>query len=231
MKIGIICASDEEVKPFLSLLEHEKVTYKSMLSFHEGKIHGIDVVTLFCGVCKVNAAIASQILIDTFHCTALINAGTAGGIDNNVQLYDIIVATEITYHDVDEEILTDFHPWLSSPYFQSHEQLLKYAKKTAQELNFEYEIHFGRMVTGEQFVENKERENIIKMYHPLSVDMETASIAHVCYVNETPFIAIRAITDTLTNPGIPTFETNCQKASQISAQFVNNMLRLIKTTI
>lgn len=37
------------------------------------------------------------------------------------------------------------------------------------------------MITGEQFIENNKREYIAAKYSPLSVDMETASIAHVCY--------------------------------------------------
>ena len=44
------------------------------------KKYNINVVALFSGVCKVNAAIAAQILIDTYKVDAIINAGTAGGL-------------------------------------------------------------------------------------------------------------------------------------------------------
>lgn len=50
-----------------------------MLKFYEGKIHGIEVAALFSGVCKVNAAIAAQLLIDVFGTDIIINSGTAGG--------------------------------------------------------------------------------------------------------------------------------------------------------
>lgn len=39
MKVGIICAGDEELAPFLPLIENCKITEKSMLKFHEGKIN------------------------------------------------------------------------------------------------------------------------------------------------------------------------------------------------
>lgn len=81
------------------------------------------------------------------------------------------------------------------------------------------------MITGEKFIEDEGPEFINIKYAPLSVDMETASVAHVCYVNKIPFIAIRTITDTSSHMSIDEFEKNCDKASQISANLVKGMLR------
>ena len=60
MKIGILCAGDDELAPFLPHIKGMKMTEKAMLKFYEGKLGEADVVTLYCGVCKVNAAIATQ---------------------------------------------------------------------------------------------------------------------------------------------------------------------------
>lgn len=76
MRVGIICAGDEELAPFLPLIEDCSMTEKAGLKFYEGKIQGMEVIALFSGVCKVNAAIASQLLIDVFGVDAMINAGT-----------------------------------------------------------------------------------------------------------------------------------------------------------
>lgn len=75
---------------------------------------------------------------------------------------------------------------------------------------------WGRMVTGESFITDEGRKKINDEFAPLTVDMETASIAHVCHVNGIPFIAIRCITDTATHSGIGNFEENCAKASVIA---------------
>lgn len=225
MRIGILCAGDSEVVPFINMLDEYIITEKAMLKFYEGKIEGIDVVTLFTGVCKVNAAIATQILIDTYGCNIIINAGTAGGMDDSLKIFDTVISNEVAYYDVDDDILTEFHPWLDSIYFKADERLLNLAKKAITNFNTNYNIVFGRMVTGEKFIEDERREFINIKYEPLSVDMETASVAHVCYVNEIPFIAIRTITDTSSHSGIDEFEKNCDKASQISANLVKAMLR------
>ena len=201
MRIGILCAGDSEVLPFINMLDEYIITEKAMLKFYEGKIEGIDVVTLFTGVCKVNAAIATQILIDTYGCNIIINAGTAGGMDDSLEIFDTVISNEVAYYDVDDDILTEFHPWLDSIYFKADERLLNLAKKAITNFNTNYNIVFGRMVTGEKFIEDERRESINIKYEPLSIDMESASVAHVCYVNEIPFIAIRTITDTSSHKG------------------------------
>ena len=63
MKVGIVCAGDKEFAPFMPSIKDCKITEKAMLKFYEGKIHGVDVVALFSGVCKVNAAIAELITL------------------------------------------------------------------------------------------------------------------------------------------------------------------------
>ena len=66
-------------------------------------------------------------------------------------------------------------------------------------------------------------------FAPLTVDMETASVAHVCYVNRIPFLSIRSITDTAAHDGIGDFEENCAKASQIAGDITVALLNELKT--
>lgn len=226
-KIGIICASDVELAPFLTHLQVTSVTLKAMLKFYEGIIMEMPIVIVYSGVCKVNAAIACQLMIDLFSPEIIVNAGTAGGIDETVELFDTIISTKVCYHDVADDILTEFHPWLKTIYFQLDPDLLAAAKQYCQ--TAEYPIHLGTTVSGEQFIEENNRAMIKQQYSPLSVDMETASIAHVCHVNEIPFIAIRTITDTSSHQGIEQFEQNCQKASFISSQIVIDFLKTLLT--
>lgn len=228
-KVGIISAGDREIDPFLNHIENCTMSEKAMLKIYEGTINGVSIVALFSGVCKVNAAIATQILIDTYHVNAIINAGTAGGIDMKVNVFDTIISTQAAYHDVSDGILTEFHPWMPSIYFDSDNLLLDLSKQSIQCKKSNNPVYFGKMVTGEAFIEDNMRDKITSKYAPLSTDMETASIAHVCYVNHIPFIAIRTITDTVTHSGIDNFEKNCKKASEISKDIVLGLLKEIKS--
>jgi len=216
MRVGIVCAGDREVAPFVPIIEGCSVTEKAMLKFYEGQINGVDVIVLFSGVCKVNAAIAVQILIDTYGADAVINAGTAGGMNEKVEIFDTVISTEVAYHDVAPEILTEFHPWLRNVYFQADENLLRLSRQAVRKIVPDGRVYWGRMVTGEAFITDDTRQGINELFSPLSVDMETAAIAHVCYVNKIPFISIRSITDTALHSGTGYFEENCKKASAIA---------------
>jgi len=216
MRVGIICAGDREVAPFLPIICECKTTEKAMLRFYEGTISDVKVVVLFSGVCKVNAAIATQILVDTYHVDAIINAGVAGGMNEELEIFDTVISTEVAYHDVAPNILTEFHPWLENVFFKADQGLLNLTKMAVDKLEQNYKVYWGRMVTGEAFVADEGRQRINEQFEPLTVDMETASIAHVCYVNNIPFISIRCITDTATHSGTGHFEENCEKAASIA---------------
>ena len=157
MKIGILCAGDRELAPFLPMLTDERISTKAMLMIHEGNLAGMEVAALYSGVCKVNAAIATQLLIDTYRCDVVINAGTAGAMDAALHVFDTVISTEVAYHDVAEHILTEFHPWMADVFFRADERLLEAARRAADEKET---VHFGRMVTGEQFIADQGRARI-----------------------------------------------------------------------
>ncbi|MBE5795139.1 MAG: 5'-methylthioadenosine/adenosylhomocysteine nucleosidase [Clostridiales bacterium] len=228
MRIGILCAGDREAAPFLPLIENEKITQKAMLTFHEGILCGVSVVVLYSGVCKVNAAIAAQILIDTFGVEVILNAGTAGGMDPRLALFDVVISTEVAYHDVAPHILTEFHPWMDSVFFQADPRLVALSKRAVSKLTLKSNVYWGRMVTGEAFIADEGRQAINRQFSPLSVDMETASIAHVCYANRIPFLSIRSMTDNASHSGEGHFEENCDKAANIAKEVTVAVLELLK---
>ena len=228
MKVGIICAGDEELAPFLPLINECKITEKAMLKFYTGQIDDLEVVALFSGVCKVNAAIASQLLIDVFCVDIIINSGTAGGMDPDLEIFDTVISTEVCYHDVAPDILTEFHPWMKSVFFSADPKLISLSKSAVDKLITFGKVVWGRMVTGEPFITNEGRQKICDEFAPLTVDMETASIAHVCYVNDIPFISIRCVTDTAKHSGIDNFDENCAKASSIAKDITVALLSEIR---
>lgn len=225
MKIGIICASDDELAPFLPEIKDKKQTERAMLKFYEGQISGLEVVAVFSGVCKVNAAIASQLLVDVFHVDCMINAGTAGGMASRLDIYDTVISTEVCYHDVAPDILTEFHPWMKSVFFEADHELIERSKTAVGKMHLTGKVLWGRMVTGESFITSQGRKEINDKFTPLTVDMETAAIAHVCHVNSIPFISIRCITDTAKQSGIGCFEENCAGASVIAKDITLALIR------
>lgn len=224
MKIGIISAVENEIAPFLAAMEEESVRVKARLEIHEGKLGAVEAAALCCGVCKVNAAMAAQVLIDHCAVDVIINAGTAGGMDERLGIFDTAVCTEVVYHDVDPAMLQNYHPHFDTVVFKSDAGLLESSHAAAAKLKREGKVYWGRMATGESFITDEGRPEINARFAPLSVDMETAAIAHVCRLNEVPFIAVRSITDTADHSGFGSFEENCVTASVVTRDFVLAML-------
>ena len=230
MKIGIICAGDEELSPFLPMIKDCKTVEKAMLKFYAGRIDSIEVIALFSGVCKVNAAIGTQLLVDLFSADMIINSGTAGGMDPGLDIFDTVISTEVCYHDVAPDILTEFHPWMESVFFTADPKLISLSKTAVKKIRPAGKVIWGRMVTGESFITDEGRQKINQEFAPLTVDMETASIAHVCYVNRIPFLSIRCITDTAEHSGLDNFDENCAKASVIAKDITVALLTEIKNS-
>ncbi|MFZ7101244.1 MAG: 5'-methylthioadenosine/adenosylhomocysteine nucleosidase [Peptococcaceae bacterium] len=221
MKLGIIGPSENEIAPFIKCILQVNRVSIAMLNFYEGKYNNINIVALYSGICKVNAAIATQILIDKFAVSHIIVVGVAGGIEKSLKIGDTVVGTEIAYHDVEDRILTEHHPWMENNYFKCDNLLLEHCENVLKKNNIKQAVYFGKIVTGEGFITQNGRKEIISKYNPLCVDMETASIAHVCYANKIPFLAIRSISDTEEKCGIKAFKENCVDAS-------NNSIKILK---
>ena len=79
-------------------------------------------------------------------------------------------------------------------FFEGNETLYN----TAMSLDTETAIHGGLICTGDKFItDRKELDEIKSNFHEgLAVDMESASIAQICYLYKVPFISFRIISDT-----------------------------------
>lgn len=216
MKIGIIGPCEVEIKPFLSRITVTETERYAKLDFHVGKYNGLDVVAVFCGICKVNAAIAAQILIDKFAVTHIILTGVSGAMDTRLNILDTVIASEAAYHDVESEIFTQYHPWMDSVCFPADNAMADGILKSAKGGPHEATIFTGSIVTGEAFITNEGRDEIIEKFDPMCVDMETAGVAHACYVNGIPFAAIRSMSDTAEESGEDAFERHVSAAAEKS---------------
>ncbi len=228
IKLGIVGPSESEIMPFIRKLSSVSVTEYAMLKFHSGIYEGISVVSLYSGVCKVNVAIATQLLITRYNVTHVILTGVAGAIKCNLNIGDIIIASEIAYHDVEPEILTDYHPWMKSNYFLTDSELLKMCETIANSSIKSSNYYFGRIITGESFITEHERDALIRKFDPLCVDMESASVAHTCFVNSIPFIVIRSISDHADENGSSLFEDNVEHSSLNALNFVEELISRFK---
>ena len=216
-KIGILCACEKEVVPFIQNMQNVSTTEYAIHTFYSGSLKGMDVVAVFSGCGKINAAITAQQLIDRYEVDTMIFSGIAGGLTEDTDVFDTVVCTASDFRDTNNEIYSDF-PVMKEPIFYADEHLCEIARSATKQVD--WKIHFGLATTGDIFTDDVNPD-------ALCIDMETAAVAHTCYMCKTPFIAIRSISDNNVDQGQEAIRQNFDKAAYQSYRFVNIMLSLI----
>ena len=225
MKIGLLCAMKSEFDQLTPYLHITKETDIARTTVLEGDIDGLAVVIAATGICKVNAAITAQLLNDKFDVTHILMVGVAGGMDPRLGVHALAFSERLAQHDVNWQWLRH-RPAPAEGYFPGDPMLLSVCKKLAEDGKFLYPAFFGTMVSGEQFIAEEGRQEIIDAWHPLCVDMESAAAAHACMANDIPFLAIRAISDTA-ETGAQGFEDNEISAADAAASAAAAVLKAL----
>ena len=212
--IGIIGAMEQEVSQLKESMREVRVLCKASMEFYEGTLGGKKVVVVRSGVGKVNAAICAQILVDHFVVGAIINTGIAGSLNNDINIGDIVLSTDVLHHDMDA---VGFGypkgqiPQMKEFSFQADERLRNLAKRLCPEVNPDIHVFCGRIVSGDQFVSDQAvKDRIVSEFHGYATEMEGAAIGQTAYLNGIPFLVIRAISDKADGSAhvdYPTFET------------------------
>ncbi|MDO4276799.1 MAG: 5'-methylthioadenosine/adenosylhomocysteine nucleosidase [Eubacteriales bacterium] len=197
--IGVIGAMEQEISRLKEKLENVKITRKASMDFYEGNLDGKRVVVVKSGICKVNAGICTQILVDLFEAEAVINTGIAGSLNKDINIGDIVVSTDVLQHDVDARIFGYSRgqiPQMDAFSFQADEGLRRLAVQACCEVNPDIQIFEGRIVSGDQFISDKKvKDDIVGEFGGFAVEMEGAAIGQAACLNEIPFLVIRAISD------------------------------------
>ena len=227
-KLGIIGAMEIEVAILKSKLENAAVTKVGPMEFFEGKLAGCDVVIVMCGVGKVHAAMCTQVLCSRFGVNAIVNTGVAGSLDAELDICDVLVSTDAIQHDMDVTHLgydVGKVPGLDVQAFPADGKLMRYAFEASEAIRPGH-TKMGRVATGDQFVNSKAlKEQIIENTGAKCTEMEGGAIAQVAYVNQVPFVILRAISDKADDSAdmdYPTFEklaaANCAAVTEALAK-------------
>ena len=197
--IGIIGAMEVEVAILKEKMEDVRIIKKASMDFYEGILAGKKVVVVRSGIGKVNAGICAQILADVFSVDAIINTGIAGSLNKNINIGDIVLSTDVVQHDMDA---TGFGyrkgqiPQMPVFFFTADDNLRRLAAEVCKEVNPDIQVFEGRIASGDQFVCDQDVKNrIVSEFSAYATEMEGAAIGQAAYLNEIPFLVVRAISD------------------------------------
>ncbi|MFZ5979796.1 MAG: 5'-methylthioadenosine/adenosylhomocysteine nucleosidase [Candidatus Zixiibacteriota bacterium] len=200
--IGLISALEEEIALLKENLENERVVVHSGLEFRLGNLAGQEVVLLKSGVGKVNAAVATQVLIDRFRARAVVFTGLAGALVTHLRPRDVVISSAVVQYDID---LTVFGrrpgeiPDLNRMF--DADSRLVHAVCDAFEISVaasgrDSRMLVGTIATGDTFVSDPEKIRWLQReFGAVATEMEGGAVGQVCHMNRVPFVIVRIISD------------------------------------
>ncbi|MFO1082747.1 MAG: 5'-methylthioadenosine/S-adenosylhomocysteine nucleosidase [Reyranellaceae bacterium] len=190
------------------------------LDFWRGAIAGREAVFVECGPGKVNAGLATTLLLDRFGCRALLMCGVAGGLDPALAIGDVVVGSSNLQHDYGLDQENGFHviqpgsrPSLGRierPGYPLAEPLLARLRAALAGLALaplppEVDVscrtpavRFGTILTGDRFVNAEAtRRRLQDKFAAQAVEMEGAAVAQVAqrWDSELPVVNVRCLSD------------------------------------
>ena len=227
--IGILCAMREELEPILEYMDIKKKINHANNIFYIAEFEGEPTVLAYSKIGKVNASVTATIMIEKFGVDKLLFSGVAGGVDEDLKIGDLIIATKTTQHDVDLTVF-GYEPGYipeSRVFFECDGELNAIAHDVARKLGIK--LKEGIIASGDQFVHSKERKEWIKkVFSASAIEMEGGAVGCVCWNEKVPFFMLRAISDSAEEGAGVDFDEFLEESSKVSAEFLIEMLKEIK---
>lgn len=216
--VGVLCALAQELAFLIDNLDSDGIHDVAGMRFHTGRLDGRPVVLAQAGMGKVNAAIATTLLIERFGARLVVFSGIAGGLDPALAIGDVVIADHVVQHDAGHHGPDGFVAYQAGhlPFFNPTEQLglaadvsmirtvraelaelvLAPLSRAAGGSDLPPRLTVGRVLTGDQFVNSEVlRERLFTQFGALAVEMEGAAMAQACSAFGVRWLVIRALSD------------------------------------
>lgn len=221
--IGFIIAMEKEKQALMNLFSESNDVLIHGIKFTTTTFNKHNIVIALAGIGKVNAAHTTTLLIEHFNPDLLISSGIAGGYSKILKTLDFVVATSVSYSDVDAALE-------GGEVFGQIPGMPKEYLCKSELVNPELEnVYFGKVLSGDQFVTNYEAvDNIVKKYYPndnvLCFEMELGAVAQIAYLMNVPLLALKCISDVIGESNLTDYNTFSYKASDEMAKLVKEVL-------
>lgn len=244
---GILGAFDAEVEYLLSIATNKNEKIIQQVRFTEADLNGKKVVIAQTGIGKVNAAVATTLMIEHFMPREIIFTGIAGGTNPGLSPGDIVVGTRIAYHDygtltndsLEVRPTKNLANTKENPlYYTCDPKLVDVAVRASAQARLgkvkssgveRYpKVITGTIVTGDVFVSSsKAVKEFRRRFNADATEMEGAAVAQVCLQQAQPFIVVRSLSDNAGSGSMDEVRQFYKLAAQNSANLVLAIIGLL----
>ena len=225
--IGIIGAMSVEIEALIAELENRSCETVSGIEFNTGSLFGKKIVVARCGVGKVFAAICAEAMMLRYSPDLLVNTGVGGALAGDLRPTDTVVAESLLQHDMDTSPLGDPKGLISGInkiYFETDKRAADIVLAAAERLGIRARL--GRIASGDRFVADRaDKERIVAEFSADVCEMEGAAVAHAAFVNGTPCLVIRAISDSADGSADMDYPSFLPVAAKNSAALTRELIK------
>lgn len=233
---AIVSAMDNEIELLLGEAKIERVETIADTKYHIGTLREQPVIITKAGIGKVRAASCVSAMFNRFPVSRVVFTGIAGGIRDDEQVLDQVIATKLVQHDYGT-LTNEGFVWNSGDpgagynggeYYECDKHLTALAYQAAVEVVGKDHVFQGTVATGDQFVASESYvKKLDKDYQALACEMEGASVAIVCRQYEKPFAVIRALSDKADGKAHKSYGNFGDTAAKNSNQIVLKILEAL----
>ena len=233
--IGIVSAMDIEINLLLKEASIKESKTVGGATFHVGTLCGKNVVISRSGIGKVRASSGFTCMLNNFDIFKVIFTGVAGGIKDEENVMDQVIATKIVEHDYGLQTNEGFtwcggDPAFLEPgeYFHSDPALIDLAYESSLAVLKDHNVFKGLIATGDQFISSTEYVQWLdKEFDAYACEMEGAAIAKVCTIYDKPFVVMRTLSDKADGSAQDSYENFMDEAATQSSRIVLKMMESI----
>ncbi|QQE80098.1 5'-methylthioadenosine/adenosylhomocysteine nucleosidase [Alicyclobacillus sp. SO9] len=225
--IGIVGGRAGDIRLLRKAMHVQSVRNTASISFYRGTMGNRQIVLCQSGVGKVNAALAAQTLVDTFHVSTILGTGIAGSLRSGIGIGNLVVATKSQQHDVNFTALgypPGVIPGMKTSVFIATPAWVHKAYRSAHQLGFP--VYKGKVLSGDEFVASPQAvAHLRRTFGGLCVDsIGAGAIGQVAYKNKIGYTVIRGISDKAGTTPSKNFSRNSRIASLKSQLVILTML-------
>lgn len=222
--LALLYAMEEEVLGVHDQMDRREQLSHPWAAIERGFITGHEILLVKCGAGKVLSSITAQSIIDRYAPARMALCGISGALNPAYDRGDLVIGTEFIQHDITTEYFgfapgqvpfTDFRIIPADQTLLAHAQSLLLNDAT---------VHFGRVVSGDQFISGNRGRLIRDQFAADAVDMESAAVAFVCHLNSVPLVVARTISDRADESAAIDFGDFLARASCHVTSFVRHLL-------
>ena len=153
---------------------------------------GSHVLLVTSGIGLVNAAVATTLAVSACRPRAVLSAGSAGGLHQQVAVGDVVAGSSYSFAGADARIFgyaLGQVPGMPASYPGDPDLLARVAAAGSR-------VRRGPVISGDCFVDGSSVDRVRASFpDALATDMESAAIAQTCHLLGVPFVSVRAISD------------------------------------